>query len=212
MIQKIQAPQSTPIYYSTKKTTQIQKPFFFWLLLFIINSMFYLILVFFAKLCNLYPIQYSSSWTSFLCPRNTKLHDCINEKNNRQFFRFFWAGTKNKICVSLVYSGNEMKFFFSFPLYTRETQISFFVPVFEWESWGFVGFSNRLKRADSIRDQVWNFPEETNKFVRFFNYNFLPKWWFESSMVITRVTWCKNLINCRVFLAMFQTWGFAYFL
>ncbi len=38
------------------------------------------------------------------------------------------SGTKNEICVSLVYSGNEKKNFISFPLYTRETQILFFVP------------------------------------------------------------------------------------
>jgi hypothetical protein len=37
-------------------------------------------------------------------------------------------GTKNEICVSLVYSGNGNKISFPFPLYTRETQISFFVP------------------------------------------------------------------------------------
>jgi hypothetical protein len=37
-------------------------------------------------------------------------------------------GTKNEICVSLVYSGNGNKISFTFPLYTRETQISFFVP------------------------------------------------------------------------------------
>ncbi len=42
----------------------------------------------------------------------------------------FFPGTKNEICVSLVYSGNEMKKFFSFPLYTRETQNLFFVPDF----------------------------------------------------------------------------------
>jgi hypothetical protein len=38
------------------------------------------------------------------------------------------SGTKNEICVSLVYSGNEKKNFISYPLYTRETQILFFVP------------------------------------------------------------------------------------
>ncbi len=38
------------------------------------------------------------------------------------------AGTKNEICVSLVYSGNGNKISFTFPLYTRETQISFLVP------------------------------------------------------------------------------------
>ncbi len=37
-------------------------------------------------------------------------------------------GTKNEICVSLVYSGNGNKISFPFALYTRETQISFFVP------------------------------------------------------------------------------------
>jgi hypothetical protein len=38
------------------------------------------------------------------------------------------SGTKNEICVSLVYSGNVNEILFPFPLYTRETQISFFVP------------------------------------------------------------------------------------
>jgi hypothetical protein len=37
-------------------------------------------------------------------------------------------GTKNEICVSLVYSGNVNEILFRFPLYTRETQILFFVP------------------------------------------------------------------------------------
>jgi hypothetical protein len=44
------------------------------------------------------------------------------------------TGTKNEICVSLVYSGNVNEILFSFPLYTRETQISFFVPAIEWKS------------------------------------------------------------------------------
>jgi hypothetical protein len=42
----------------------------------------------------------------------------------------FFSGTRNEICVSLVYSGNGNKISFTFPLYTRETQISFLVPVF----------------------------------------------------------------------------------
>jgi hypothetical protein len=43
-------------------------------------------------------------------------------------FKLNETGTKNEICVSLVYSGNGNKISFTFPLYTRETQISFFVP------------------------------------------------------------------------------------
>jgi hypothetical protein len=42
-------------------------------------------------------------------------------------FVHFLAGTKNEICVSLVYSGNGNEILFTFPLYTRETQISFLV-------------------------------------------------------------------------------------
>ncbi len=42
----------------------------------------------------------------------------------------FFAGTRNEICVSLVYSGNVNEILFPFPLYTRETQISFLVPGF----------------------------------------------------------------------------------
>jgi hypothetical protein len=43
------------------------------------------------------------------------------------------AGTRNEICVSLVYSGNVNEILFPFPLYTRETQISFLVPG-NWKS------------------------------------------------------------------------------
>ncbi len=50
-------------------------------------------------------------------------HNTLKEK---------WSGTKNEICVSLVYSGNGNKISFPFPLYTRETQISFFVPENDW--------------------------------------------------------------------------------
>jgi hypothetical protein len=40
-----------------------------------------------------------------------------------------YPGTRNEICISLVYSGNGNKISFTFPLYTRETQILFLVPV-----------------------------------------------------------------------------------
>jgi hypothetical protein len=45
-----------------------------------------------------------------------------------QIVSLIQAGTKNEICVSLVYSGNVNEILFPFPLYTRKMQISFFVP------------------------------------------------------------------------------------
>jgi hypothetical protein len=59
-------------------------------------------------------LHYLQDFLTDLC-RNLKI---LTEK----------SGTKNEICVSLVYSGNGNKISFTFPLYTRETQISFFVP------------------------------------------------------------------------------------
>ncbi len=46
----------------------------------------------------------------------------------RKFVPWFDSGTRNEICVSLVYSENGNKISFTFPLYTRGTQISFLVP------------------------------------------------------------------------------------
>ncbi len=46
----------------------------------------------------------------------------------KKISKLFYSGTKNEICVSLVYSENVNEILFPFPLYTRETQISFFVP------------------------------------------------------------------------------------
>ncbi len=67
-----------------------------------------------------------SVWNSFTSKYEVLLifvcrFKCVSE---------FYSGTKNEICVSLVYSGNGNKISFPFPLYTRETQISFFVPGF----------------------------------------------------------------------------------
>ncbi len=49
-------------------------------------------------------------------------------KNSLNYFITENPGTRNEICVSLAYSGNENKISFTFPLYTKETQILFLVP------------------------------------------------------------------------------------
>jgi hypothetical protein len=45
----------------------------------------------------------------------------------KKISKLFYSGTKNQICVSLVYSENVNEILFPIPLYTKETQISFFV-------------------------------------------------------------------------------------
>jgi hypothetical protein len=66
--------------------------------------------------CNGY---FQISWTpSKIDSKQQLIHACT----------VFITGTRNEICVSLVYSGNVNEILFPFPLYTRETQISFLVP------------------------------------------------------------------------------------
>ncbi len=63
------------------------------------------------------------------------LIDLIETFDRSKQYCLICSGTKNEICVSLVYSENGNKISFPFPLYTRETQISFFVPGFVWFYW-----------------------------------------------------------------------------